>query len=176
MPFTGVFDGCGHKITNYRINMANVHSNGLFANIGAAAEIKNVGISNVSAELVKNEWEMIFGGLVGTMTGTSKVENCYAKNVEIKTNYTDGQFQSGGGVVGKALEETTIENCYALNITFINDINFDAGVVGYTGSHGVTIKNCYSDYTVSCYRAPKLIESIINSYYVADAPWPWRPQ
>lgn len=174
VPFTGVFDGCGHKITNYRINMANVHSNGLFANIGAAAEIKNVGISNVTAELVKDEWEMIFGGLVGTMTGTSKVENCYAKNVEIKTNYTDGQFQSGGGVVGKALEETTIENCYALNITFINDINFDAGVVGYTGSHGVTIKNCYSDYTVSCYRAPKLIESIINSYYVADAPWPWQ--
>ena len=173
VPFTGVFDGCGHKISNYHINMTTTKSNGLFANIGAAAEIKNVGISDVTAELVKDEWEMICGGLVGTMTGASRVENCYAKNVEIKTNYDGGRFQSGGGIVGKALEEATIENCYALNIKFINDVNFDAGVIGNTGSHGVTIKNCYSDYTVSCYRAPKLIENVINSYYVTKAPWPW---
>lgn len=175
VPFTGVFDGCGHKISNYHIKITTIKSNGLFANIGASAVIKNVGVSDVTAELAKDEWEIICGGLVGSMTGASRVENCYAKNVEMTSNsFSSGQFQSGGGVVGKAFDEASVVNCYALNTTFINEVNFDAGVIGYTASKDVKIENCYSDYTLTCYRAPKLIESIINSYYVTTAPWPWQ--
>jgi len=46
-PFTGTFDGGGHKITNLYINRPSTNNVGLFGRTGSGSEIKDVGLEDV---------------------------------------------------------------------------------------------------------------------------------
>ncbi len=46
-PFTGIFDGKGHKIRNLYINRPDEDNVGLFGVVGSGGEVKNLGLENV---------------------------------------------------------------------------------------------------------------------------------
>jgi len=70
-PFTGKFDGKGHKITGLYINRLDMSYIGLFGYMGSGSEVKNVGIENA---MVSGDGYV--GGLVGDNGGT--VSGCYS--------------------------------------------------------------------------------------------------
>ena len=154
IPFSGVFDGNGHAISNFSSNT------GLFRYVrGSDAEIKNLGLiePNVDAgtsdcvgSLVANlengaisncyveggsvagDWYV--GCLVGWNSGT--ITNCYSTGSVSGEKYV-------GGLVGR--NSGTITNCYASGSVIGNrDVGGLAGL-NYSG----TITNCYSTGTVT---------------------------
>ena len=70
-PFTGTFDGRGHKITNLYINRPSTDFVGLFGTIASGSEIKDVGLEDV--DIKGNER---VGGLVGQNRGN--ITNSYS--------------------------------------------------------------------------------------------------
>ena len=132
-PFTGVFDGNGHTISNFSYTATDGDYIGLFGYVSDPnAEIKNLSLidPNINTETVGQ-----FGSLVGylehgTLTGCS----------------VDGgsiSLGSGGGLVG--INSGTISDC-SLSANVSGDI-IVGGLVGQ--NWGGTISNCYSNGTVS---------------------------
>ncbi len=156
-PFTGVFDGNGHVISNLFINRENEDFIGLFGKIYNEAQISDVGLSDINITgniyvggfvgrnregVIKNSYvegsvigKQLVGGIVGqNRNGT--VMNSYSKaNVE-------GELVVGG-LVGENWgeeEKEMIQNSYATGNIIGED--FVGGFLGenITG----TIKNSYS--------------------------------
>ena len=164
-PFTGVFDGNGHTISNFTYTSTGTGNIGLFRYIyDPNAEIKNLGliepsvdagtgyhvgslvgwlesgtITNCYVEGGSVEGRHSVGGLVGYNGGT--ITNCYA------TGSVFGE-QTAGGLVG--YNQNSIFECYTSgNVSGGNDSIFIGGLCGKsTGpDHGPpqsSIKNCYS--------------------------------
>jgi hypothetical protein len=129
-PFTGVFDGNGHTISNFSYTATDESYAGLFEDVnGPNAEIKNLGLidPNINGRQ--------FGSLVvylerGTLTGCS----------------VDGgsiSLGSGGGLVG--VNRGTISDC-SVSTNIYGDM-IVGGLVGQNWDG--TISNCYSNGTVS---------------------------
>ena len=169
-PFKGDFDGNGHIIKNYRINLVtDKQSYGFFAYTGGKSCIHNLGIENVTAMLYQWHWNEMFGGLVGTMTGEANVRECYAKKVRHELQWDpwplissnpegQGQFHTSGGLIG-VLDGGGVEvaRCYALDVerdykTGSGDYEgqiygysmFDSGLIG-RGEVFRSVTDCYSD-------------------------------
>ncbi len=105
-PFSGVFDGNGHTISNFSYRALWGVGVGLFGYVdGAHAAIMNLGLidPNVSAEL-RSEVASLVGGL-----GQGTVANCYA------TGGTVTGYDVVGGLVG--FNQGTISNCAVLGTT-----------------------------------------------------------
>lgn len=130
--FSGVFQGNGHRITNYRYN-GNGYVTGFFRYIEEGGIVENLHLSgNVTSEdekqcigaicginkgtirdctfqgLVEGKHET--GGIVGVNEGTGTIQHCTAKGTVTGYYYT-------GGVAGKNFG--TIDNCS--NYTNINN-------------------------------------------------------
>ena len=130
-PFTGVFDGNGHTISNFSYTATDGDYTGLFEYVNDPnAEIKNLGL--IDPNINARHW---VGSLVGylergTLTGCS----------------VDGGIISGGstgGLVGQ--NSGTISDCSV-------SANIYGGMIvgGLVGQNwGGTISNCYSNGTVS---------------------------
>jgi len=138
-PFTGVFDGNGHTISNFSYTSTGTRHIGLFSYVGtreANAEIKDLGLINPNIDAGT-------GDNVGLLVGFIRVEN-----VTITNCYVEGGTVSGGQFVGGLLGNNyygTITNCYATaNVSGTSNY-----VGGLLGRNSGIITNCYSTGSVS---------------------------
>ncbi|WP_245706431.1 GLUG motif-containing protein, partial [Desulfuromusa kysingii] len=131
--FTGTFDGGDYTIDGLTIARSSAGFIGLFGSVDTnAAEIKNLGLTNVNIEGLND-----VGGLVGYLdSGT--VDNCYSSGI------VTGLDQYTGGLVGRT-SEATISNSYSGGNVSGND--YIGGLVG--GTYTTTVSNSYSSSNVS---------------------------
>ncbi len=173
-PFKGIFDGKGHIIKNYKINLnAREVPTGLFGTVGGDAEIKNLGVQNVTISSIV-EWNMRGGAIAGALIDNATIANCYSRNVELTYKKTNGvELQYFGAIVGYTDGAgVTVTNCYSTSVS-ISDGNADsdAGVVG-AGLNFASIENCYSSYTVVRVDAAAHKDKVVNCYSIGVKPWP----
>jgi hypothetical protein len=138
IPFTGVFDGNGHTISNfsytstlYRITEAT----GFFRYIDDPnAEIRDLGLidPNVSG------W--YYAGLVAGRLEEGTITNCYVVGGSVSGDWRVG------GLVGYNYRGGTITNCYAAGS--VSGTTSVGGLVG-ENSRGGTIADCYSTSSVA---------------------------
>ena len=151
-PFSGVFDGNGHIISNMYISST---STGLFNYINKG-KIKNLGIENA---YIKNT-----SGAASSVVGTirdGEFSNIYSNSV------VDGYKTSGGLIYG--IINSRVKNSYFKGSLNSNGKQFGAGIVGYvTGSDSI-IKNCYNLGSINgAYEASGIVgglQGMIDSCY-----------
>jgi hypothetical protein len=138
-PFTGVFDGSGHTISNFSYTSTDANGIGLFGYVDDLnAEIRDMG-------LIEPNVDAGTGHAVGSLAGRVEdgtISNCYVEG---------GRVSGGGGVgglVGMNIWEGTITNCYSSsNVSGSFKVG---GLVGYNGGGGGgTITNCYATGSVT---------------------------
>jgi hypothetical protein len=152
-PFTGVFDGSGHTISNFSYTSADANGIGLFGYIrGENVRIKDLGLidPNVNAG---------GGTLVGSLAGfnNGKITNCYAEGAIVSGNKEVGGLvgvnfglldncNSAGNVTGNEWigglagdNYGTITKCYSGCMVLGN-----SNVAGLAGYNNGTIKSCYA--------------------------------
>ncbi|MDH4241024.1 MAG: hypothetical protein OEW48_15805, partial [Phycisphaerae bacterium] len=136
--FGGVFDGNGHKISNFSYTSTDTDSIGLFGHVDDPnAVIKDLGLiaPNVDAGT---------GRRVGSLLGR-------LQNGAITGCYVEGGSVAGdrdiGGLVGKSNRGTITDSYSSCSVSGDNDVG---GLVGWD-DHG-TISNCYSSSSVSGVR------------------------
>ena len=122
IPFTGIFDGNGHTISN--LTIAGDNYLGLFGLLGDDAEVKKLGVVDVNIVGLGN----YVGGIVGNNDGI--LSQCYS------TGFVTGN-EDVGGLVGRNYDGV-ITNCYSICDVF--GIKYVGGLAGSGGS----ISNCYS--------------------------------
>jgi hypothetical protein len=138
-PFTGVFDGNSHDITNLTIDSAGADNDylGLFGSIRLGGEVKNLGIVNFS--ITGGNYSDYLGGLCGD-NDNGIISNCH----------TSGSVNSGGssdalgGLCGG--NSGIVKNCYAMGL--VNGDSYLGGLCGFNTTHS-TISNCYATVSVS---------------------------
>lgn len=118
-PFSGVFDGNGHTISNFTYDSNNADRIGLFGFIGLGAEIRNLTMENVS---INDERGKVVGGLAGVNNGT--ISNCHVEGSIYGNNGV-------GGLVGLNI------NTYCI----ISGCSVQGSVSGYNNSGGLTAWN-----------------------------------
>ncbi len=139
-PFTGTFDGNGHKITDLMIDI--ISDDYAYVGLFGYAEytqIKNLGMVNACIQAGKSIpddadyfWTVYTGGIIG-----------YAENSTITNCYNTGDITSGdyiGGIVGSA-RESTVSGCYNTGSITTPD-GAVGGVVGYAMYS--TVSNCHN--------------------------------
>jgi hypothetical protein len=133
-PFTGVFDGNGHTISNFTYASTGTSYIGLFGYVDdPSAEIKDLGLVDPNVD-AGTGWYV--GSLVGYNSGT--ITGCYVEGGSISGN------GCVGGLVGYNYR-AIITNCYSTgSVSGTTDIG---GLVGYN-SRAITT-NCYSTGSVS---------------------------
>ncbi len=146
-PFTGVFDGNGHIISNFTCISTDTADTGLFGHIdGLKAEVKNLGLV---APHVETETARDIGALVGRLDeGT--IRNCYVQDGNVSgrsyLRAKEGGIYEGrstaGGLVGTS--RGTVIDCHATGSVFGSR---SAG--GLAGMSAGTISNCTSAGSVS---------------------------
>jgi len=155
IPFTGVFDGNGHVISNFRYACDGESDIGLFRRIDDPnAVVKRLGLVNatISAGTGYNT-----GSLVGYLEAGTVTE-CYATGVVVGNNwvgglvgyggtidgcYTDAVVKGRDHVGGLAGSVKTIVNSYAQGTVIGNE--YVGGLVGYDSrTWGSTVTNCYA--------------------------------
>ena len=131
-PFSGIFDGNGHAISNFKLENLASDNSGLFGFIGKGAVVKNLGMKDVditadtSTPVVAN-----IGAITGNNAGL--IQNCYVTGSVTATHVV-------GGITGG--EQTgTIQNCY-VTAAITGTIGTVGGIAAF--NDGGTIQNCYS--------------------------------
>lgn len=140
--FNGTFDGQGHTVEHFTVNVDKYA--GLFGYVGNHGFVKNLTVKN--ADIKANDYA---GGIAGWVYGD--VENCHAENVNVTvTPYWDASknaYDGGakaGGVVGAFGENNFfIKGCTAENVT-IKGYRDLGGVVGMLGVK-TTLSNCSAE-------------------------------
>jgi hypothetical protein len=153
-PFTGSFDGRGHKIYNLYINTTRGYV-GLFGVVGKEGIIKNVGLENVEISSKGGD----VGGLIGWNSGI--VSNSYS------IGSVNGDWHVGG-LVGYNVG--TISNSYSTRAVKGNILI--GGLVGSNDRGGI-VSNSYSTGSVDgTWRVGGLIGhnagEVLNSYSIAS--------
>ena len=187
-PFTGVFRGNGHTISNLSITGSNTIGIGLFGAVGENGRVENVGLvnaniagrSNIGSIAGYNFGTIInshadgklvamddhAGGLVGRNRG-GMIANSYAY-VDVDAN---GVF--AGGLVGFAEVNSSIVNSYALG-----DVQAQSGNAGgLVGSNDRSSTKIHNSYAIGEVRTINGLVggltasggSIVNSYHRAGA-------
>ena len=133
-PFTGVFDGNGHTISNFKYISTGRDFIGIFGHVDDPnAETKNLGLIEPNVD-AGSEWGI--GSLVGRLT-EGVITNCYAKG----GNVSGGM--NVGGLVGGNIG--TISDCYS-TASVSGEVRV-GGLVGANWKGAIT--NCYSTGGVS---------------------------
>ena len=131
IPFTGVFDGAGHTVTNFCWSESDTGYAGLFGYVSDPnAEIRNLALIDPN---IHGDKGFCFGALVG-----------YLEQGVIRNCSVDGGTIVGcervGGLVGQVYGECEIVDCHA---TTAVSGGYDMG--GLVGSNTGIIENCYAD-------------------------------
>ena len=149
-PFTGIFDGLGHSISNLSITQSSVMNVGLIGQTGSSAVIRNLGIQGGSIVGLQQ-----VGPLVGTNYG--KVSNVYATADvsgssylgglvglnfgSISKSYAAGNVSGNGsfvaGFAGGVFSNGSVDNSYATGNVSSNG-SYTAGFVGYLNDGSVS--------------------------------------
>lgn len=135
-PFTGVFDGNGHTISNFTYRATNESYIGLFGYIDShSAEIKNLGLidPNIVGETFLANQRV---GSLAARINQGIIANCYVENC-----YVSNLYQVAGGLVG-SLIDGEITNCHTNGSVYGESDT--GGLVGHCSSGG-TITDCYSN-------------------------------
>ena len=153
-PFSGVFDGQNHTISNLTCTSATNGYAGLFGNFDGTVQNLILRDAQITSEsnagaVVSNNYggrvlncamiggsvkgKSIAGGVVSYNRGT--VENCYATGDV--TSLSGGRVCYAGGVVGYNYTEGTVQSCYAAGR--VESEKHAGGAVG--GNYG-TVQNC----------------------------------
>ena len=166
--FEGVFDGNDFSIKNLIIDGVDpeVRFIGLFGIIGFSAEVKNLGIDNIT---IKSN-STIVGGLTGVNSVSSTITNCSVtgsisgwgmvgglsgsnEGGSITDSYVIGTISGDnivGGICGKNLGDLgdggTLNNCFTAGTINGNEGSI-GGLVGLNFSGSLT--NCYSNSDVN---------------------------
>ncbi|KXA90003.1 hypothetical protein AKJ61_01605 [candidate division MSBL1 archaeon SCGC-AAA259B11] len=154
-PFTGVFDGQGHTISDLFIDRPDADYVGLFGAAGEGA-IKNVGVINTEAT---GNWNV--GVLVGY--NYSDVSDSYAtgnitgdawtgglvgsNNGSVSSSYVMGEVTGEfniGGLVGMNKDDGSVNNSYSTSIVSGKDF-----VGGLVGSNFGGVSDIFWDVSVS---------------------------
>ena len=122
-PFTGTFNGQGHKIRDMFINLPGKGNVGLFSIVGEDGRIENIGV--VNADVTSTAY---IGALAGVNRGT--VSYSYS------TGSLTGEYYTGG-LVGK--NDGTVSYSYST----VNVIS-DSGAGGLIGGNTGAVSNSYS--------------------------------
>ena len=155
-PFNGIFDGCGHKITNMTIEKTVSECisqlRGLFGNIDGAT-VKNLTVSGA----ITGDTSNTCGGVIASATGACQIANC-AAYVDITSsgtttggivasltgpseNSSDGETDAGNASGGA--ESALINGC-KVDATISSDGSSNSGVGGIAGNvSNATVTNCY---------------------------------
>ena len=117
-PFTGVFDGNGHTISNFSYHSTDTDCIGIFKIVsGEDALIKNLGLINP-----ENSGQYEVGSLVGEIS-SGTVSGCYVEGGSVSGN------EDVGGLVGYNFINGTITNCYS-TASVSGSYNL-GGLIGY---------------------------------------------
>ncbi len=134
-PFTGVFDGNDHTISNFTYATIDTEYIGLFGYIDDPdAEIRDLTLIDPNVNAAGDSWEC--GSLVGIMDNGTIVA-CGAEGGSVSAGHN-----RIGGLVG--YNEGTISNCYATA-----SVSGEDEVGGLAGCNRGTISNCYATGSVS---------------------------
>ncbi|MBN1765596.1 MAG: hypothetical protein JW860_10090 [Sedimentisphaerales bacterium] len=145
-PFTGVFDGGSHTISNFTyVNAATVDNIGLFGYVDDPnAEIKNLGLLDPNIQVTDNDYT---GSLISTL-----------KQGSVNACYTNGGSISGNFCVGGLVANNygTITDCYTISLvsgSTNGEEELPVGAGGIAGCNSGTIMNCHtlSNVTGACY-------------------------
>jgi hypothetical protein len=126
-PFSGVFDGNGHTISNFTYTSTDKNNIGLFGYVTGL--IKNLGLIDPNVDAGTG---CSVGSLVGRLSGGATT-GCYVKGGCVSGN------DDVGGMVGEIYSPGTITNCYSTG-----SVSGDSFIGGMVGSGSGTITNCYS--------------------------------
>jgi hypothetical protein len=132
-PFTGTFDGNGHKVTHFAINGTSNDYLALFGYVDFGGSVKNLGLEN----FLISGYQAV-AGLCGGNGGS--ISNCYSMGT------VSGSF-SVSGLVGEN-NYGNISNCYSTSA--VSGLGYYAGGLVGINSYGV-VTNCYSTGAVSGY-------------------------
>ncbi len=162
IPFTGVFDGNGHTISNFTYTFTDTNYIGLFGYV--EGEIKDLGLLDPNIDVGT-------GGFAGSLVGLLRegtIANCYVKDGSvsrsghvgglvglnwrgrISNSYSNASVLGVdivGGLVGMN-DSGTITNCYSTGS--VTGYQYIGGLVG--SNWGSTINNCYSTGSVTGYQ------------------------
>ncbi|MHC4865369.1 MAG: LamG domain-containing protein [Planctomycetota bacterium] len=95
--FNGVFDGNGHKISNFRWSSEGRSHIGLFGYVGNAARVENLRMENADVNAAQARY---IGALAGYNRGT--IRNCYCTWARIAANnYSGGLVGQNEGIIDK---------------------------------------------------------------------------
>jgi filamentous hemagglutinin family protein len=142
-PFTGIFDGLGHSISNLSIKPAGSPSYvGLFGSTAPSSEVRNIGLVDVSVA----GGDVQVAALIGSNQG--KLSNSYA------TGRVTGATHVGG-LVGDNLG--TIDGSY-----FSGSATAGNRLGGLVGVNTGSISNSYSTGTVTSFAAQDLIGGLVG--------------
>jgi len=129
-PFTGVFDGNGHKIYNFKYSSTDKDNTGLFGRVQSSAKIRDLGLIDPNVDAGSGRRVGVLVGILfdGTITG------CYAQGGRVS-----GNDWYVGGLVG--VNYGLVDNCY-----FTGNVRGGWSTVGgLVGFNYGKITDCHSD-------------------------------
>ncbi len=156
-PFSGVFDGCGHKISNFTYNVReSTYHIGLFGYVyGNNAEIKDLEL--IDPNISNTGYSCTTSSLVGYLEGGT-VNHCRVQGGSIQGDFFVGGLvgnNDSGSIIGcnaicSVSGSYDIGGLVATNSGYISDSHSRASVSGYvrigglTGTNKGNIFNCSS--------------------------------
>lgn len=156
VPFTGLFDGNWHKISNLTIDTNDIAASnlGLFGSIDQGGKVTNLGVENVSVTGNDSylQWTNNAGGLAGYNNGN--IENCYVTGT-VNCSYYGNQI---GGLVG--WNDGLITNSHSS--AAVSGTN---GVGGLAGSNDGNIISCFSSGNISSAYSVSPIGGLVGANY-----------
>lgn len=177
--FKGNFNGKGHIIKNFEIDVNADGDFGIFGVVGSNANVSYFGVEGVNIVLSSTgAWNTRAGGIAGYVKDNAKASNIFAKNVKFSATYVrenQAELRFGGGLFGEINGDgVEIKNCYSVGYEEIYTegkaiVNNDGGFAG-AGLNFKAVENCYSDTSLMRHIAGL---NVVNCYEKANSiEWP----
>ena len=144
-PYSGHFDGGGHRIRNFNIDndSRNWSAQGVFGTVTAGCVIANLVFDKSSSIKGKNYVGGVAGEVRGDAAGTVKFVNC-GNEGSVTGNTTSGD--KAGGILGgssSSVIQIEFKNCYNTgNVTGYSWCGAISGKI--ESSTNATVTNCYN--------------------------------
>ena len=177
-PFKGDFNGNGHVIRNYTLNIIGDDIYGLFGCIGGNGQVHHLGIENVKAVLSNNgSYKSHCGALAGDLIDNAGVTACYVNGVDFSATFVRGdgmgEIENGGAMIGYVNGEgVEIRDCYSKGYTETYTqnpiVNNEGGIFGLADNFA-EVESCLADTYIGRYKGWL---TLVNSYH-AGQPKEW---
>ncbi|WP_308554549.1 hypothetical protein [uncultured Porphyromonas sp.] len=135
-PFSGIFDGDGHAITDLNVEWTDKMFSGLFG------IVKNATIKNLTLSKSKIYGSAGLGGMVGVAMGSITMENCHTtSDVTVWSNSLYAGGLIAGALFGDASKTSRISSCTNA-ATVKGEMGGIGGIIGVAGHSGLIIERC----------------------------------